>query len=191
MLDRHFKAVLDDATDGVLIERGDCVLYLNPAFAHILGYPSSSELTGAGINQIAHPEDLDRLRWFGACRLAGRPAPTRYSFRARKRHGEIVTLDASISVTKSGGEILITTIVRELQVAPQSIVQHVPGTQNLSAREKEVLERVLMGQRSKEIALQFNISEKTVFTHRSRAYRKLAVRSDRELFRLAADLGLI
>lgn len=190
MIDRHFKAVLDGATDGVLIECGERVVYLNPAYARMLAYPSTSELHGATIGDIAHPEDLERLRWFGACRAAGRPAPSRYTFRARGRGARVVTLDATISQTKAAGEVLITTIVRELQSGDREDAMF-PGTEKLSPRELQILQLILRGARSKEIAVALEISEKTVFTHRSRAFRKLAVRNDREVFRLAADLGMI
>lgn len=189
-MERHFKAVLDCATDGVLIERGDRVVYINPSYARMLDYPSPTELISGTIRDIAHPEDFERLQWFGSCRAAGRSAPTRYTFRANARSGRIVTFDASISLAKVAGEVLITTIVRELCPAGRDSLR-VPGTERLSSREHEILELILRGMRSKEIAFALGISEKTVFTHRSRAFRKLAVRSDREVFRLAADLRLI
>lgn len=190
MIDRHFKAVLDGATDGVLIERGERVVYLNPAYARMLDYPSTTELISGTIRDIAHPEDFERLQWFGSCRASGRPAPTRYTFRARARGARIVTFDATISLANVAGEVLITTIVRELR-PPEMVSPRIPGTDRLSSREQEILELILRGMRSKEIALALDISEKTVFTHRSRAFRKLAVRNDREMFRLAADLHLI
>lgn len=193
MRQRDIEAVLDSAPDGVLIEEGERVVYINAAFASMLGYPSTSELTGATVRDIAHPEDLDRLRWFGVCRASGKPAPTRYMFRARGRGSRIVTLDASVSTSRVGSSLMISTFVREQQ-APERVegaILHIPGTDALSAREHEIIASILRGERSKEIALRLDISEKTVFTHRSRAYRKLSVRSDRELFRIAADLGLI
>ena len=190
-IDRHFRAVLDSMPDGLLIEQGDTVAYLNSAYARMLGYPSVSELIGGTIREIADPEDFDRLRWFGYCRMSGRPAPTRYTFRARGRRGIPVTFDAAVSIVRVAGDTLIVTAVRELEPTPARSETVLPGSETLSPREQEIVDAVLQGKRSKEIALALKISEKTVFTHRSRAYRKLALRSDRELFRLAADRGLL
>jgi FixJ family two-component response regulator len=53
----------------------------------------------------------------------------------------------------------------------------------LSAREREVLDRVLAGKSSREIADELYISVKTVEFHRSRIMQKLRVRSVAELFR--------
>ena len=202
IVDRQLRSVLDGASDGVLIESDERIAYLNAAYARMLGYPSTSALSTATIHEIAHPDDFERLRWFGKCRKEGKPAPTRYTFRACARGGEIVTFDATISQTRVDGELFIMTMVRELQPAVQPEVDGTsrfapaldldrPGGKRLSGREREVLEHVLTGRRSKEIATLLNVSEKTVCTHRSRAFRKLALRGERDLFRLAAELGLM
>jgi len=54
----------------------------------------------------------------------------------------------------------------------------------LSDREREVLERVLAGKSSRQIAEELYISAKTVEFHRARIMSKLGVRSAAELFRL-------
>lgn len=186
MLDRHFRMVLDSAPDGVLVECGDRIAYVNAAYAKLLGC-ERNELSAATIRDIAHPDDVDRLRWFGRCREEGKPAPTRYSFRARARD-RVITLDASISAAYCDGQLLITTIARELAVAPPRPLE-LPGTKTLSPREREVIELLLAGRRSKEIALHFDCSEKTIWSHRARAFQKLGVRGVNELFRVAADVA--
>lgn len=194
MVDRHYRAVLDNVPDGVLIESSDRIAFVNSAYAHLLGYSSAVQLAYATIRDIAHPEDLERLMWFGNCRRDGKPAPTRYTFRARASDARIVTFDASISHTRVDGDVLITTVVRALardQEKKEACPISLPGMQRLSPREREVIEHLLAGRRSKEIAAMFDVSEKTIGTHRSRAFQKLALRSDLDLFRLAAERGLI
>lgn len=55
----------------------------------------------------------------------------------------------------------------------------------LSPREREVLRMVMGGLRPKEIALQLNVSVKTISTHRFRIMRKLGVDNDVTLMRYA------
>ena len=191
-VDPEFRAVLENVPDGVLIEADDRIAYINPAYARLLGYPSTTELETATIREIAHPDDLERLRWFGRCRRDGKPAPPRYTFRACGRGGCIVAFDASVSIVRVHGETLITTIVRELAEQPRcTSALEIPGMQRLSPRELDVIKLLLEGRRSKEIAELLGMSEKTVCTHRSRAFRKLALRGDRDLFRLAVEAGAI
>ena len=59
----------------------------------------------------------------------------------------------------------------------------------LSAREHEVLDRVLQGMPSRQIAGELAISLKTVEFHRGRIMQKLGVRSAAELFRLCLAPG--
>ena len=53
----------------------------------------------------------------------------------------------------------------------------------LSSRQREVLQRVLDGKPSREIADELNISVKTVEFHRARIMQKLGVKTAAELFR--------
>ena len=193
-IDRQLRTVIDHVPDGVLIEAGDRIAYINSAYAHLLGYPGTTELERATIGDIAHPEDVERLRWFGRCRSEGKPAPTRYAFRACGRNGAVLTFDASVSMTRVDGDLLITTIVRELQgetTHAERADLDLPGTKRLSPRELEIVRYLLQGKRSKEIAVILGISEKTIGTHRARAFQKLALRGVGDLFRVAAEQGLI
>lgn len=189
--EREAKLILEKMGDGVLIENDGLIVYINDAYAQMLGYPSATEITGCNIEQVAHPEDYERLRHFGKCRALGQPAPNRYQFRAMGRYGKVLRLDGRISVARIDGKTLITTVVRESEEVEARAPFDVPGLTLLSPRELEVLRFVLAGKRSKQIALDLAISEKTVCTHRMRAFRKLGVQSDRELFRLATELGVL
>ena len=84
------------------------------------------------------------------------------------------------------GDLLITTIVRKIEDIPAPRFD-LPGVAALSPREREVIEHLLAGKRSKEIALLLDVSDKTVFTHRCRAFQKLGVRGLADLFRLAKE----
>ncbi|MEO6259954.1 MAG: response regulator transcription factor [Thermoanaerobaculia bacterium] len=65
-------------------------------------------------------------------------------------------------------------------VAPQTM---------LSPREHQVMSMMLAGRRQKEIALDLDISVKTVSTHRFRLLRKMGVESDLALMRFALSNG--
>ena len=60
----------------------------------------------------------------------------------------------------------------------------------LTPREQEILHRVASGETSRQIALTFNISVKTVEWHRSNLMNKLGVRSVAELVRYAIEQGM-
>jgi len=65
-------------------------------------------------------------------------------------------------------------------------VPHSPE-EALSDRELEVFELIGRGMGSREIATQFNLSVKTIETHRENIKRKMAIDSNPELIRYAVQ----
>jgi len=61
----------------------------------------------------------------------------------------------------------------------------------LTAREREVLEAVARGERSKEIAVKLSITERTVKAHLASIYQKLGVDSRAAAIAVAAQKGLL
>lgn len=192
-LDRQFRPIIDASPDGVLIELRHRIAYINDAYCHLLGYRSARDLLHAEISDIAHADDHDRLTYFGRCREEGKPAPERYEFRARRRDRSTVTFDASVSATRAAGDLLIATFVRKRREPEPKRTEliEVRGLKRLSPREVQIFRALIAGKRGKELALELEVSAKTVATHRSRLFRKLALRNDLDLFRFAARYGLL
>ena len=87
-------------------------------------------------------------------------------------------------------------VARALQMVAQGIPlfeEAAPsGTQlQLTAREREVLERVAGGATNREIAAELHLSPHTVKEHTSTLYRKLEVRNRAEAVQRAQRLGLL
>jgi len=72
------------------------------------------------------------------------------------------------------------TAQRDLQIRQEAARRFV----GLTAREREVLERVMAGQHNKAIAFDLGISEKTVDVHRFNIMRKTGARTVPELIQL-------
>jgi two-component system invasion response regulator UvrY len=62
---------------------------------------------------------------------------------------------------------------------------------SLSARELQVLRRLAMGHTNREIASAYNISITAVDTYRYRVLKKLDLRNNADIYRLAIQNGLI
>ncbi|ASJ74438.1 response regulator transcription factor [Granulosicoccus antarcticus] len=60
----------------------------------------------------------------------------------------------------------------------------------LTSRESEIITLLLRGHRNRQISSNLHISEKTVSTHRTRAFEKLQVKTTAELVRLAIRFDL-
>ena len=99
----------------------------------------------------------------------------------------------TIHAAARGETLLNPTVMARLLLqtrtrAPQTGSDR-PNT--LSEREREVLEAVARGQRSKEIAAHLGISERTVKAHLASIYTKLGVDSRAAAIAVAAQQGLL
>jgi DNA-binding NarL/FixJ family response regulator len=66
-----------------------------------------------------------------------------------------------------------------------------PGTEVLTARQREVLALVAAGKSTKEIAFTLNLSVKTIETHRAQIMERLGIRDVPGLVRYALRTGLV
>lgn len=101
------------------------------------------------------------------------------------------TLFNTIRAAARGETLLKPEIMARLlsQNATTQTTAHAPI--NLTERELEVLNAVARGERSKEIAVQLGISERTVKAHLASIYNKLGVDSRAAAIAVAAQSGLL
>lgn len=82
-----------------------------------------------------------------------------------------------------------SSLQRNVPIAPP-----VPELQSaydtLTAREREVLQEIVCGETSKEIAKKLNISPRTIEVHRQKIMTKMGAESFAELVRMAVALGV-
>lgn len=79
-------------------------------------------------------------------------------------------VDGDVAIAPS----LVRTVVEQARNTPKS--QPVPGLDDLTERERQVLEHLAAGRSNAEIGAQLYLSEATVKTHLSRVLAKLGVR---------------
>jgi DNA-binding NarL/FixJ family response regulator len=94
----------------------------------------------------------------------------------------------AIQTVDRGGQYL-SPVLREA-VIRSSLGQKMAGAPDLTRREKEVLELIVHGCTTQEIAEKLFLSVKTVEAHRSHIMDKLGVRNAAGLVKAAIDQGL-
>jgi PAS domain S-box-containing protein len=105
---------LQASRDGVVVEEGDLIAYVNEAAARMHGCASPAEMIGQLAASFLMPEDSARMREYGQKRLRGEPAPTVYPFRGRRKDGLPIELEASVSTCQVGGKGYVITVVRDV-----------------------------------------------------------------------------
>ena len=101
------------------------------------------------------------------------------------------TLLNTIRAAARGETLLKPEIMARLlsQAEPHSAKPH--GALDLTEREREVLQAVARGERSKEIAVRLGITERTVKAHLASIYNKLGVDSRAAAIAVASQRGLL
>jgi DNA-binding NarL/FixJ family response regulator len=109
-------------------------------------------------------------------------------------HDGDASLVLSVLNVAHGGAVLSASLARRLMHRPP-VNNPAPAPMHatvaaLTRREREVLEQVALGLRSKEIARRLTISGETVNAHVKSIYRKLQVHSRAQLVRMASQAGV-
>ena len=93
------------------------------------------------------------------------------------KHGKPEELLAAIRELHNGGSPMSAGIARKVMSALKQLSPVVSETDNLSQREREVLNSLAKGHRYKEVAVDLKLSPHTVRTHIQHIYKKLQVQT--------------
>lgn len=123
-----FRQIADDAVEGIIVHRGDQVLYANHRIAEMLGYDSREELLAnlQSISTFLHAEDrqlvLDNINR----RLRGEDAPRDYEFRLRRRDGSVIWVNCRAGVIEWEGQpAVVATLfdITERHAATEALLE--------------------------------------------------------------------
>ena len=181
--DDMLRTVFEGAPEGMLItDLAGVIVRVNAAFAAMLGY-APAELHGkkfADITQEEHARALiEELLSLGRDEIA---SDRRY----RGRSGAILwARERSALRRDTTGEprYVLTRVERITEARCDSL-------ERLSRREREVLELVIAGRTSKQIAARLGIAAASVDTYRSRLMLKLSIEDLPGLVRFAIRHGI-
>lgn len=97
---------------------------------------------------------------------------------------------AAVAAVAAGGRYLSDPVSRRVALEALDGPASDPF-ERLTAREREICRLIADGRRNRSIAATLHISEKTVSTHRARAFDKLGIDGVTRLVRLALKHGLV
>lgn len=108
------RAILDGSRDGIVIEDGSGIAYINKSYAHLLGYDSPEELVGQPISCLLPPDEAQRLTEYSERRRRGESAPSIYNFKGKRKDGSLVEVEGTVSTSLIGGIKYIMTAIRDI-----------------------------------------------------------------------------
>ncbi len=146
--EERYRVAIESSNDGVVLVRGEALLYANRRLLDILGYDSVAEVVGRNVGLAVHPDDIETVVGNTRMRQRGEPAPSRYEFRAIRRDGAIIFVEASVSRITYQGEPASLAYLRDVTERKQAeerreLVNMILETLNGADDSPSVIRRIL------------------------------------------------
>ncbi len=106
--EERFRNLIEGSIQGIIIQRDWKPLFVNQAYADILGYDSPDEIIALdSIESQFAPYECPRLQRYKQARIRGEDAPTQYEYDALRKDGTIVTVHNTVRVVTWQGETAV------------------------------------------------------------------------------------
>ena len=103
--ERRFRSLIEGSVQGMIIHRAMRPLFVNQAFATLLGMDSPGEILRLPcIETLFAPHERARLRGYAEARMQGLEAPSQYEFEALRQDGSLVSLETVVQVIDWEGQ---------------------------------------------------------------------------------------
>ncbi len=109
----QMRRVVEGSAQGIVVRNQDEVLYMNDAFARLLGFASGRELStysaeqakgGSQVNMNIHPDDVAMVKERVRARLAGEETVSKYDIRLVRRDGSTVWVSTFVTLAEWDGK---------------------------------------------------------------------------------------
>ena len=112
----RFRGLIEDSVQGISVHQNFEILFVNHAFASMLGYDSVADLTASmrRLDEHYSPADRQRLRGYKEARVAGEYAPSVYEYDAVRKDGSIISLENAVRVVEWHGQQAIQSTVIDI-----------------------------------------------------------------------------
>ncbi|MDH3599218.1 MAG: PAS domain S-box protein, partial [Candidatus Tectomicrobia bacterium] len=111
----QYRQLLDESLQGILIHRDDRALFVNQAYADILGYATPDEIYRLDtLNTLIAPHERERLTGYRDTRLAEEPAPSFYEYQGVRKDGSLLWLDMTVRVVSWKGRPATQSIITDI-----------------------------------------------------------------------------
>lgn len=109
--ERRFRNLVEGSIQGIIIHREDRPLFVNDAWANILGYSIEEILHAKSTLDFIAPHDRERMQGYRLARARGEPAPSRYEYQGRRKDGSLVWLENNVRVVDWDGRPAVQSTI--------------------------------------------------------------------------------
>jgi PAS domain S-box-containing protein len=113
--EERYRTVIESSPEGVALISGNRLVYANRRLSEMFGYATPEEIIQAGIEGVAHQDDVAMLSDYARRRQQGDTSvPACYEFRAVKKDGTRIFVEVSVSGISFEGRIMSLAYVKDI-----------------------------------------------------------------------------
>ena len=112
--------MIEGSIAGVVVHRDDKALYVNAAFAAMIGYTTDEFLALDSVSDFLAPEDRARMQKYAMARLKGGDAPSRYEFQAVCKDGSRIWIENLVRTIDWDGRPAVYVSARDITERKQA-----------------------------------------------------------------------
>ncbi|MBI3109232.1 MAG: PAS domain S-box protein [Candidatus Rokubacteria bacterium] len=107
-----YRALVEQSLTGVYLVRGERILYVNDAFARMLGYRPDEIVGRLGAMELAHPDDRARVAGNIRARMEGELDALHYALRCVRKDGSAIDCEVfGRRITDEDGPAILGTMI--------------------------------------------------------------------------------
>ncbi|MCM3585897.1 EAL domain-containing protein [Mesobacillus maritimus] len=120
-----YRSLVEHSLVGVYILQDNRMVYVNPGLCEIIGYSYEEAITKS-LDEIIHPDDINKVKNNVQRRLAGSDTTNTYQYRALKRDRTVITLQVyGTKIMYNGKNAVIGTVIDVTeQQQNEAIIKH-------------------------------------------------------------------
>ncbi len=104
--EKRYRDLVEKANIGIVTDDAEGnITYCNSRFCELFGY-SKEEMQQQPIRKLVHPDNAEQVMDIHTSRLQGREVPSRYEFKAIRRDGTPMYLEADVIEIRKGDKIV-------------------------------------------------------------------------------------
>ncbi|MBN1963176.1 MAG: PAS domain S-box protein, partial [Anaerolineae bacterium] len=108
--DNAYRTLVEQSLQGIVVLENGRFVFLNRAFAGMVGYTVAQLLEMAVVSEVIHPEDRERVMSYFEARLNGEAVPEHYQCRLLHRDGMVRWVQNSVNRIDYGGHLALQAV---------------------------------------------------------------------------------
>ncbi len=112
--EEQYRGVVENSLDGIIISRGDTILFVNNRVAEMFGYSNVESLYHLAPWDLIVPEQRQLLRQRGNQRMEGQDVPSHFEFAGVRNDGTRLDVEIRAALISYKGEKAVQVMMRDV-----------------------------------------------------------------------------